>query len=166
MTKLQQAAYGAQWAAGLPVSVLAQAVLLEDGGRIHHRCCATYIGAVQHMDWFGAAFAAHTTPVAVVGGAGRSHADAEQRRVKIGTDDRSDVGRCEQACLHELAHIVTADHGPDHQRREPVGGAASSKGHHRAWRTNFVFIVAMTLGRDAATRLRGEFNQWGLPTGR
>jgi hypothetical protein len=55
-TKLQEAAYGAQFAAGLPVSFLASAVLEKNGEKIDYRHCATYIHAVQQMDWFGAAF--------------------------------------------------------------------------------------------------------------
>jgi hypothetical protein len=43
-TKLQEAAYGARLAAGLPVSDLATAVLISADGTIHHRFCAAYIG--------------------------------------------------------------------------------------------------------------------------
>lgn len=118
------------------------------------------------MDWFTAAFCAYTGPVTVVGGKGKSHASAVDRRIKIGTDNRSDVSKCEQACLHELAHIVTPDYGPGKELREPPGGMNSSKGHHHAWRVNFVLIVRMTLGKRAALLLRYEFNQWGLPTSR
>lgn len=163
-TKLAQAAYNAQFGAGLPLSELAQAVFGGDAAVIDHRQCATYIHAVQRTDWFTAAFAAHAVPATVVGGGGRSHADAAERRVKIGTYDRVSPTTCEQACLHELAHLVTSDYGSDLELREPVGGRESSKGHHHAWRANFVFIVRMTLGRQAATRLRNEFNHWGLPT--
>ena len=131
-----------------------------------YRYCATYIHAIQQMEWFKAAFAAYTDPVTVVGGRGVSHADAAQRRVKIGTNDRSDVGKCEHACLHELAHIVTPDYGPGRELREPAHGGGSSRGHHHAWRANFVLIVRMTLGKQAAQRLRREFDQWGLPTHR
>lgn len=164
MTQLQEAAYAAQWAAGLPASPLAVVLLTRENGRISHHRCATYLWAIQETEWFEAAFRAHCDPVAVVGGPGRSHADAALHRVKIGTNDRSDVAKCELACLHELAHIVTSDHGPGEELREPAEGAASSKGHHHAWRANFVFLVRMTVGRSAATRLRGEFNAWGLPT--
>lgn len=116
------------------------------------------------MDWFMAAFPAYNGPVTVVGGKGRSHADAVQRRIKIGTNNRYDVAECEQACLHELGHIVTPDYGPGKELREPARGQNSSKGHHHAWRVNFVLIVRKTLGNQAAQRLRYEFNQWGLPT--
>lgn len=165
-TKLQQAAYDAQFAAGLPVSELARALLVADEQAISLRQCAAYLEAVQQAQWFTAAFAAHTGPLTVVGGRGVSHADAVARRVKIGTNDRWSAGACEQACLHELAHIVTPDHGPGKQLREPAGGRGSSKGHHHAWRANFVLIVRQALGRQAAQRLRHEFNQWGLPTHR
>jgi len=116
------------------------------------------------MEWFEAAFGAHRDPVTVVGGRGGSHADGDQCRVKIGTNDRSSVSKCEQACLHELAHIVTPDYGPGHELREPGRGRGSSKGHHHAWRANFILIVRKTLGKQAALRLRHEFDQWGLPT--
>jgi hypothetical protein len=89
-----------------------------------------------------------------VGGRGGSRADASQRRVKIGTNDRMDVSKCEQACLQELAHIVTPDYGPGNELREPGGGHGSSRGHHHAWRANFVLIVRKTLGKQAALRLR------------
>lgn len=165
MTRLQENAYNAQLAAGLPVSALAGALLRADGrGVIGWRQCAAYIGAVQQMDWFSAAFPTHSGPVTVVGGAGRSHADAETRRIKIGLNNRYDVGACEQACLHELAHIVSPDYGPGGLLREPRLGRGSSKGHHHAWRVNFVLIVGKALGRAAGTRLRAEFNQWGLAT--
>jgi hypothetical protein len=163
-TKLQEAAYGAQFAAGLPVSDLAGAVLMHDDRIIDYRQCAAYIRAIQRAEWFEAAFPGHADPVSVVGGRGKSHADADRRRVKIGTDDRLGAGKCEQACLHELAHIVTPDYGPGRELREPAQGPASSRGHHHAWRANFVLIVRMTLGNQAALRLRSEFGQWGLPT--
>lgn len=166
MTKLQEAAYNAQFAAGLPVSGLACTTLIAEDRLIDYRYCAAYIHAVQRAGWFRAAFGAYTDPVTVVGGQGRSHADAVLRRVKIGTADRSDLGKCEQACLHELAHIVTPDLGPDNEPREPRLGAGSSKGHHHAWRVNFVLIVRQTLGRQAARRLRSEFDNWGLSTRR
>ena len=165
-TRLKQAAYDAQLAAGLPVSTLARAVLVKDNGIINHQHCAKYIVAVQQMDWFTAAFAAHTGPVTVIGGRGRSRADAVQRWIKIGTDNRYNVSECEQACLHELAHIVTPDYGPGRELREPARGRDSSKGHHHAWRVNFVLIVNKTLGKQAALLLRHEFNKWGLPTSR
>ena len=146
------------------MSRLACTVLIKDDGLIRYQDCASYIHAVQQMDWFTAAFHAYTGPVTVVGGKGGSNADAVQRRIKIGTNNRYNVGECEQACLHELAHIVTPDYGPDRERREPVRGRDSSKGHHHAWRVNFVLIVRKTLGKQAALLLRYEFNQWGLPT--
>jgi len=62
MTKLQEAAYNAQLAAGLPISELAGAVLIKDDGIIDHQHCASYIHAVQQMDWFKAAFPGHTGP--------------------------------------------------------------------------------------------------------
>ncbi|HEY3873037.1 MAG TPA: hypothetical protein VGM10_32065 [Actinocrinis sp.] len=139
-------------------------MLVEGDGRVHHRHCAAYIHAVQQTEWFKAAFTAHTEPVTVVGGRGVSHADAALRWVKIGTNDRSDAGKCEHACLHELAHIVTSDYGLARELREPVHGRASSRGHHHAWRANFVLIVRETLGKQAALRLRHEFDAWGLPT--
>jgi hypothetical protein len=163
---LQEAAYNAQLAAGLPVSMLAHAVLIKDDRIINYRHCARYIHAVQRMDWFTAAFLAYTGPVTVVGGKGGSHADAVERRIKIGANNRYNVSECEQACLHELAHIVTPDYGPGEERREPALGRDSSKGHHHAWRVNFVLIVRKTLGKQAALLLRHEFNQWGLPTSR
>lgn len=164
MTKLQQAAYNAQLATGLPVSDLASSVLIVAEGRISHWNCATYILAVQQTDWFKAAFPSHAAPVAVRGGGGRSNADALLRQIKIGTNNRSNVGECEQACLHELAHIVSPDYGLDRELREPRLGRDSTKGHHHAWRANFVLIVRKALGKQAALRLRHEFNQWGLPT--
>jgi hypothetical protein len=132
--------------------------------RIGFRDCGTYLHAVQRAEWFMAAFSAYTEPVTVAGGRGRSHANACLRLVKIGTEDRLDVGKCEQACLHELAHIVTPDYGPGRELREPGQGRSSSKGHHHAWRANFILIVRMSLGKQAAMRLRHEFAQWGLPT--
>ena len=164
MTKLQQAAYDAQLAAALPVSELASAVLISVDGPIGLQNCATYILAVQEMDWFTAAFPSHLAPVAIRGGRGGSNADAPRRRIKIGTNNRFSIGECEQACLHELAHIVSPDYGPGKELREPRLGRDSSKGHHHAWRANFVLIVRKVLGRQAAARLRSEFNQWGLPT--
>jgi len=161
---LQVAAYNAQLAAGMPVSDLARAVLVIDGASIPYSSCGMYIHAVQQAGWFQAAFAAHVDPVTVVGGRGRSRADAAERWVKIGSEDRSDTGRCEHACLHELAHVVTADYGPGWEPREPLHGRGSSRGHHHAWRANFVLIVRQTLGKQAALRLRHEFNHWGLPT--
>lgn len=164
MTRLQEAAYSAQFAAGLPVSELAHVLLAADEGVIHVRQCAAYIEAIRTTAWFTGAFAAHAGPVTVVGGRGVSRADAGEWWVKIGTSDRSDVGRCEVACLHELAHLVTSDRGPGGDLREAVDGKASSKGHHHAWRVNFGLIVRMTLGKPAARRLRHEFTAWGLPT--
>jgi hypothetical protein len=162
---LQEAAYNAQLAAGLPISELAVAMLIKnDDGIIEYRHCANYILAVQQMDWFKAAFPTHSDPIIVVGGKGGSHADAQLRRIKIGTNNRYNVSQCEQACLHELAHIVSPDHGPGSELREPRLGKTSSKGHHHAWRVNFVLIVKRVLGKPAAQRLRYEFNQWGLPT--
>jgi len=151
-------------AAGLPVSKLARAVLIQDDGIISYQHCARYIHAIQRMDWFAAAFPAYTGPVIVVGGKGVSRADAAQRKVKIGANSRHNVSECEQACLHELAHIVTPDYGPGKELREPLRGRDSSKGHHHAWRVNFILIVRKTLGKQAALRLRYEFGQWGLPT--
>lgn len=161
MTRLQEAAYNAQLAAALPVSDLAETVLVIHDGIINRQHCAIYILAVQRMDWFKSAFPAHAAPVTVVGGQGGSHADAVQRRIKIGTNNRFNVSECEQACLHELAHIVSPDYGPGRELREPRLGRNSSKGHHHAWRANFVLIVRKTLGKQAALRLRHEFNQWG-----
>lgn len=139
-------------------------MLIENDGIIRYQNCASYICAVQQTDWFTAAFQAYTGPVTVVGGKGVSNADAVQRRIKIGTNNRHNVGECEQACLHELAHIVTPDYGPGRELREPARGRDSSKGHHHAWRANFILIVRMMLGKQAALLLRHEFNQWGLPT--
>lgn len=166
MTALQQAAYNAQLGAGLPVSDRARELLVAGRGGVPYRQCAVYVHAVQRMEWFSLAFPAHGEPVVVVGGRGVSRADAAERWIKIGSRDRSWASPCEQACLHELAHIVTSDVGPGGQRREPAGGRASSKGHHHAWRVNFVLIVRQMLGPPAANRLRREFDQWGLPTSR
>jgi hypothetical protein len=118
------------------------------------------------MDWFNAAFPSHAAPVAIRGGGGRGNADALRREIKIGTGNRSAVGECEHACLHELAHIVSPDHGRGREPREPRLGRDSTKGHHHAWRASFVLIVRQVLGRQAALRLRHEFNQRGLPTSR
>jgi hypothetical protein len=145
---------------------MASAMLVKNDDIISYRHCASYIHVIQQADWFGAAFPGHTAPVAVRGGQGLSHADASQRRIKIGTDSRHDVGTCEQACLHELAHIVSPDFGSGGERREPRLGRGSSKGHHHAWRVNFVLIVRQILGKQAALRLRYEFSQWGLATRR
>jgi hypothetical protein len=145
VTKLQQAAYDAQLSAGLPVSDLAGAVLIVADGSISHRHCATYDLAVQETDWFKAAFPSHVASVAIRGGRGGSNADAVRRQIKIGTNNRFNVGQCEQSCLHELAHIVSPDYGPGKEPREPRIGPGSSKGHHHAWRVNF---------------------EWGLPTSR
>jgi hypothetical protein len=164
MTRLQEAAYNAQLAAGLPTSKLASAMLIKEDGVITYQHCANYIHAVQQMDWFNAAFPTHAAPVAVVGGKGGSHASALQRRIKIGTNNRYSVSECERACLHELAHIVSPDYGPGKELREPRLGRDSSKGHHHAWRVNFTLIVRKMLGKQAALRLRHEFNQWGLST--
>lgn len=131
---------------------------------MHHRHCAAYLEAVQQTAWFRAAFESHARPVTVVGGRGVSHADRDLRRVKIGTRDRLAVGACEHACLHELAHVVTPDHGPWGDLREPARGRGSSRGHHHAWRVNFGLLVRMQLGAEAAHRLRHEFVSWGLPT--
>jgi hypothetical protein len=59
---------------------------------------------------------------------------------------------------------VSSDRGADGLRRESDLGRYSSKGHHHAWRANFVFMVRMVVGSQSAARLRSEFNQWGLPT--
>jgi len=139
-------------------------MLVKNDGIINYQGCSSYIHAVQQMAWFTAAFRAYAGPVTVVGGKGGSRADAVQRWIKIGANNRYNVGECEQACLHELAHIVTPDHGPGEELREPARGRNSSKGHHHAWRVNFVLIVRKTLGKHAALLLRCEFNQWGLPT--
>jgi hypothetical protein len=78
VTKLQVAAYNAQRAAGLPVSTLAEAILIVDDGKVNYRHCATYIHAVQQLDWFEAAFTSHAGRITVAGGRGVSHADAVQ----------------------------------------------------------------------------------------
>jgi putative metallohydrolase (TIGR04338 family) len=166
MTKLQEAAYSAQMAAGLPTSSFAREVLSRDNHTIGVRQCATYIHAVQQMAWFRAAFPGYTDPVTIVGGKGISHADADQRWVRIGVEDRASVSNCEQACLHELAHIVTPDCGPGNEPRELTHGRGSTKGHHHAWRANFILIVRKMLGTQAAANLRHEFDAWGLPTHR
>lgn len=166
MTRLQQAAYDAQWAAGLPVSELAREVFACGGGLIGHRRCGAYLALLQETPWFRAAFASHARPIRVVGGRGVSRADRELRTVRIGSNDRRDAGLCERACLHELAHVVTPDAGPDGEPREPPSGRGSSLGHHHAWRVNFVLITRHTLGRGPAARLRREFENWGLPTSR
>jgi hypothetical protein len=140
--------------------------LIKEGGLINYRQCASYIHIVQQSDWFMSAFRPYSAPVKVMGVKGRSSADALERRISIGAIDRRDLGKCEQACLHELAHIVTPDHGPDRVLREVALGPQSTKGHHHAWRVNFLLIVQKSLGRQAALRLRTEFNQWGLPTRR
>lgn len=158
-TALQQAAYDAQLAAGLPLSDLATSILGSDERPIDPARCGRYLHAIQRTPWFTAAFTGHTQPVTVVGGPGVSHADASQRLVTIGADDRWDPRACEHACLHELAHIVTPDHGPDRRRREPAHDK-DSRGHHHPWQANFTFIVQMTLGSQAANRLRHEFARW------
>jgi len=163
-TRLQEAAYNAQLAAGLPVSELARAVLVKNDGIINYQRCSSYIHSVQQMDWFTAAFPTHTELVTVVSGKGGSHANALQRRIKIGTNNRYYVSECEQACLHELAHIVSPDYGQGSELREPRLGRDSSKGHHHAWRVNFILIIRNMLGKQAAVRLRHEFNEWGLAT--
>ena len=114
----------------MPVSELARAVLMQDDQIIDYRRCATYLHAIQQTEWFKAAFPAYTDPVTVAGGRGGSRADAGQRKVKIGTNDRLGVSKCEQACLHELAHIVTPDYGPGNELREPLSGRGSSRGKH------------------------------------
>jgi hypothetical protein len=148
------------------VGDLATAVLISADGTVHHRFCAACIHALQRSDWYAAAFTGYTGPVTVAGGKGRSSADAVRGCIKIGSADRHSDRECEHACLHELAHMVTPDRGPDRQLREPARGRESSKGHHHAWRVNFVLIVRKTLGNQAAQRLRSEFGQWGLQTSR
>jgi hypothetical protein len=128
------------------VSDLATAVLISADGTIHHRFCAAYIHALQRSDWHAVAFTGYTGPATVAGGKGRSSADAVRGSIKIGSTDRRSVRECEHACLHELAHIVTPDRGPDRQQRESARGREGSKGHHHAWRVNFVLIVRKTLG--------------------
>jgi putative metallohydrolase (TIGR04338 family) len=166
VTRLQEAAYAAQRAAALPRSALALELLSCEEPPVDLGRCRAYLHAVQGLAWFRVAFPGHADRVTVCGGRGISRADAEERWIRIGVDDRRSVGDCEQACLHELAHLVTPDRGPDHERREPAGGPGSSKGHHHAWRANFVHIVGEMLGSEAARRLREEFNHWGLPTHR
>ncbi len=136
------------------MSDLATAVLISADGTIHHRFCAAYIHALQRSDWYAAAFTGYTGPVTVAGGKGRSSADAARGSIKIGSTDRHSVRECEHACPHELTHIVTPDRGPDRQLREPARGRESSKGHHHAWRVNFVLIVRKTLGNQAALSSR------------
>ena len=148
----------------LPASQLGTDMLIMKNGVIDLSDCARFLAAVRQMSWFKAAFPAYSDPLTEVGGKGVSHADALQRRIKIGTNSRYNVGECEQACLHELAHIVTPDYGPGRELREPGRGRDSSKGHHHAWRANFILIVRKMLGKQAALRLRSEFNQWGLAT--
>ncbi|GAA2494496.1 hypothetical protein [Terrabacter carboxydivorans] len=165
-TRLQAAAYDAELAAGLPLSELGR-VTFGAGAEeavVSPAQCATYLHAVQRTAWFAPAFPGHARPVVVIGGNGRSNADPDRGIVTIGVDDRATPRRCERACLHELAHVVTAELGPDGGLREAVTGPASTRGHHHAWRANFVFIVGLTLGRPAAKRLRAEFNEWGLVT--
>lgn len=164
LTKLQQLAYDAQLAAGLPASLLAVELLHATNGEVSAEDCANYLVAVQQTVWFTAAFPSHINPLRVTGGRGLSSADASARTVKIGARDRLSIVECEQACLHELAHVVSSDYGPDGERREPQLGRYSSKGHHHAWRANFVFLVRMVIGKRAAAQLRREFNQWGLAT--
>jgi putative metallohydrolase (TIGR04338 family) len=164
LTKLQQSAYDAQLAAGLPASQLGTDMLIMKNGTVDLNDCARYLAAVRQTAWFTAAFPAHNHPITVVGGRGVSHTDAREHRIKIAATDRRQVSQCEHACLHELAHLVSSDYRTDGRLREPRLGQHSSKGHHHAWRANLVLIVRMVLGKEAATRLRREFNQWGLPT--
>ena len=165
MTRLQEAAYGAQWAAALPSSDLGRARLASSEDLTSIDRCAAYLHDVRTSAWFAAAYGAHaSTPVLVGSRQGVSTTDRERRVIRIGTEDRADARRCEHACLHELAHLVTSDRAADGSSREPARGDQSSRGHHHAWRANFVFIVRMTLGAPAAARLREEFNAWGLPT--
>jgi hypothetical protein len=164
-TRLQEAAYGAQWAAALPSSDRARQLLACHGSLVPLSQCRSYLDAIRAEDWFAAAFSTHAaTTLRVTGGRGPSSADRDARTIKIGIDDRRSPTTCEHACLHELAHLVTPDHGPDHHPREPPNADDDTAGHHHAWRANFVFLVQMTLGRPASTRLRAEFNHWGLPT--
>ena len=158
----QRAVYDAERAAGLPRSDLGRELLDLDAGVVPADRCAIYLRTVQRQSWFLAAFAGHSGPVVVIGGDGTSYADPQRKLIKIGSDDRADPEGCERACLHELAHIVTADVGSDGINREAVG-RESSRGHHHAWRANFVLIVRMMLGGQAATRLHSECRQWGLP---
>jgi putative metallohydrolase (TIGR04338 family) len=169
VTRLQEAAYAAERAAGLPTSPLARQLLSRippRGADIEVEQCAAYLHAVQDTLWFRAAFPGHVDPVVVVDAPDTSHADADRGIVGIGRSDRGSVAACERACLHELAHIVTPDHGPDRVPREPATGSESARGHHHAWRVNYVLIVRQTLGPQAAQQLRHEFDQWGLPTAR
>ena len=126
-------------------------MLIMGDGIIGVRQCATYIHGVQQMEWFKAAFPGHADTVTVVGGKGVSKADALQRLVKIGANNRYNVSECEQACLHELAHIVSSDYGRGKELREPRLGKDSSKGHHHAWRANFILIVRMISGEAGCT---------------
>jgi hypothetical protein len=103
----------------LPTSGLALALLASGQPTVPLNLCASYIRAVQAEPWFRAAFAGHAHPLTVTGGRGLSHADAATRTVKIGTEDRRDLARCEVACLHELAHIVTGDHAPTARGASP-----------------------------------------------
>lgn len=88
MTRLQEAAYNAQLAAALPVSDLAETVLVIHDGMINRQHCAIYVLAIQRTDWFRAAFPAHTAPVTVVGGqrvARQLCADREKDAGKAGS---------------------------------------------------------------------------------
>ncbi len=164
VSRLQRAVYDAELAAALPTSDLGRELLGVDAAQpVHLARCAAYLHAVQRQEWFTAAFAGHSQPVVVVGGGGTSYADPARQLVSIGDDVRVTARDCERSCLHELAHIVTAECGLDRALREPVDGPDSSRGHHHAWRANFVLIVHMVLGRQAASRLHVEFGQWGLP---
>jgi hypothetical protein len=165
VNRLQDAAYGAQWAACLPISDLGRRLFIHNDGPIPVDRCAAYLDATVTATWFIAAFApSATTRVHVVERTGVSVADRDNNTIAIGTEDRQDPRRCEHACLHELAHLVTPDRDADGTLREPPTGDLSSHGHHHAWRANFVFITRMALGKPAAARLRDEFNAWGLPT--
>lgn len=164
-TRLQEAAYGAQWAAGLPGSELGRERLARSGALISVAQCAAFIEDVRTSAWFVAAYGARArAPLLLVTRDGTSTADRDTGVICIGTDDRRDPRLCEHACLHELAHLVTTDRTASGSTREPAHGDQSSHGHHHAWRANFVFIVRMTLGAPAAARLRDEFNAWDLPT--
>jgi hypothetical protein len=164
VTPLQQAAYDAQLAAALPSCELGHALLIPNGGLITAAQCATFILAIQTADWFTAAFTGHTLPIQIVGGCGISYADSSRHLVGIGDMDRHEARTCELACLHELAHVVTQDTRPKQPLTEVTSSEGESRGHHHAWRANFVFIVRMTIGKSAASRLRHEFNEWGLHT--
>ena len=159
---LQRAVYDAERAAGLPGSGRGRELLTLQATSVPVPRCAVYLRSVQQQAWFCAAFAGHSAPVVVIGGRGTSYADPARRLIKVGDDDRLTTRDCERACLHELAHIVTAERGPDGVVREPRAGAESSQGHHHAWRANFVLIVQMMMGGQAASRLRIEFREWGL----